>query len=958
MQRLCLLFLVFVVLCLVNDCARRVSRSPNTVISNLSDTYTSKAESLAKEAQYRDANFYLYKAVLLHKKTGDWEKMVRCYIKIGNNYRETDDYEKALENLNQALKLALNNLEQKPLDLAKSFIKLAFKYFHHKKNYELALELYQKALDIETEVLGKDHPEVARIYNSMALVCWNKGEAQKAVNYYNKSFLIKLKQLKNSRTELVQVYKFLDQETVAKGTFDQAQDYFKTTLAQHVETYGHNHPLVATIHEGIGILHAYEGLYVKAMQHLRKSLSIRLNVFGSNHLSTASSYHNIGVCLRLQGEYNQALTFLNDALAIKSNQLGEDQPGTADTFYQMGNIYYKLSQFDHALQYFQLSLAAMVPEFSAADIYTNPEITRLQAKDNLLKALAAKAQALKMCYLVDPSRLDDLHLSMATYLLTCRLIDHIRSGYKSESYKMFFGEKCLEIYGQALETALKLYDVSGNAEFKQQAFILSEKSKAAVLAEAVSESLAKKFADIPAYLLEREKSLKMELALYETYLEKESQKGDSPDMSRTGNIEEYYFKLREEYRNLIDHFEKNYEKYYNLKYKSRLLSIPDIQATLAEDAALIEYFIANQRIYIFVLTRETLDVVSRPLADDFYNTLVAFYNSIKKIEEKSCLNLSLQLNQVLIEPVTPYFKDKKRLIIIPHGHLYYIPFEALAAGPAAGTDFSGVDFLINHYSFNYHYSANLWLHNVRNKTGSKDKSFIGFAPVFSETGDKGYILTAPTRLPDQDQDSTGSRDIILDDTKTRFSELPATEDELRGIIELFRKIDKKAAGYFYQQATEDVFKNPGMKNYSFIHVATHSLKSQGGADLSGLIFSRPADASHKEDGILYSEEIYNLNLNARLVVLSSCESGIGKLVKGEGMIALARGFFYAGVQNIIFSLWKVEDKSTSRLMIELYRSILADKSLPDALRQAKISLIKDRFTAFPKYWSGFILVGE
>jgi CHAT domain-containing protein len=203
-----------------------------------------------------------------------------------------------------------------------------------------------------------------------------------------------------------------------------------------------------------------------------------------------------------------------------------------------------------------------------------------------------------------------------------------------------------------------------------------------------------------------------------------------------------------------------------------------------------------------------------------------------------------------------------------------------------------------------------------------------------------------------------TRDIFIGAGGERYPELPATEKELHAIINLFKSSNQEALGYFHEKATEDIIKSEDMANYNFIHIATHSLKDSRNTKLSGLIFSKPASAADAEDGILYSSEIYNLNLNAKLVVLSSCESGIGILVKGEGMFALARGFFYSGVQNIIFSLWKVEDKTTSRLMIELYRNILSGQGLPDALRKAKLELIKNRFTAFPKYWSGFILVGE
>jgi CHAT domain-containing protein/Tfp pilus assembly protein PilF len=917
-------------------------------MTDLSEQYTLKAEELAGESQFSNSNFYLRKAIPIYKNAGNWMKMVECYIKLGNNYKDIDDFKKALEHLDQALNLTLEHLGHKPLSLAKSYIKLAYKYFHQKKDYKKALELYQKALDIEKDVLGENHREVAKIYNSIALLYWNKGNSEKAVTYYNKSFSIKLKHLMQQGITIAKDYKFLDRETLKKGTFNDARKSFRQSLTLHRETYGDNHPIMASIYENIGILQAIEGDYDKAMKNLRKSLSIRLDAFGHENLKSASSFHNIGICLRLQGDYDQAKRFLNNALAIKLDLLGKYHTETADTYYQLGNVEQAQGEFNNALTYYQDALIAMVPDFSATDFYLNPESFRAQSDDKLLKVLAAKALTLRKRYLLEPVGNDDLQASLATYSLISRLIENIRSGFKSENYKLFFGEKCIEIYGRAVQTAFKLYEISGNPEYKEKAFIFSEKSKAAVLSEAVSESQARRFAGIPDYLLEKEKKLKIELALYDTYLEKEYQKDPPGDKERLRSIEEHYFMLKDEYRNLIEHFERNFKKYFDLKYKSRSVSIPDMRQALAPDTALIEYFLIAETIYIFVLTPDGIEAVSQPAAEDFRESLIEFYNSIKKIEEKKFLNLSHYLYGILIKPVRHLLIDKMRLIIIPHGQLHYIPFETLASGPILESDFSWIDYLIKHFSFNYHYSANLWLYNTKHDKSKVEKNFIGFAPVFSDTEERDLLKESENPV----------RDIIMDEGEVRYPELPATEKELHAIITLFKNANKKAFGYFHDQATEDIFKSEDMKNYNYIHIATHSLKDRGSAKLSGLIFSRPNSSANSEDGILYSSEIYNLNLNAKLVVLSSCESGIGRLVKGEGMFALARGFFYAGVQNIIFSLWKVEDKTTSQLMIELYRNILAGEKLPAALQKAKIKMIKNRFTAFPKYWSGFTLVGE
>ena len=142
-----------------------------------------------------------------------------------------------------------------------------------------------------------------------------------------------------------------------------------------------------------------------------------------------------------------------------------------------------------------------------------------------------------------------------------------------------------------------------------------------------------------------------------------------------------------------------------------------------------------------------------------------------------------------------------------------------------------------------------------------------------------------------------------------------------------------------------------------MHLATHSFVNEDRPQLSGIAFSQPIDSTASDDGILYPDEIYNLDINADLVVLSSCESGVGKAVKGEGLLALTRGFLYAGTSNIIASLWKVSDRQTSKLMLQFYEQYLSGKRYSSALRDSKLAMIKDPFSAYPMFWAGFVLVG-
>jgi CHAT domain-containing protein len=161
--------------------------------------------------------------------------------------------------------------------------------------------------------------------------------------------------------------------------------------------------------------------------------------------------------------------------------------------------------------------------------------------------------------------------------------------------------------------------------------------------------------------------------------------------------------------------------------------------------------------------------------------------------------------------------------------------------------------------------------------------------------------------------------------------------------------------YTHNSAKEELIKSDEIKNYKYIHIASHGFINEEKPNLSGILFTKEEKG---EDGILYANEIYNLNLDADLVVLSACESGLGKIIKGEGLISLTRGLLFAGAKNVVVSLWRVADKSTSELMIEFYRNILNGESYSASLRQAKLKLIKNGKYSYPLEWSPFILIGR
>ncbi len=948
----CVWLLVMIIF--LQFCTQKPVVSPPQTES-IPNPFDQTAQKLAQESQFKSSNFYFKKAMEIYKTSGHWDKVIRCHIHMGSNFQEMGDHQKAMEYFDKSLNLVLKHSGYEYADLANQYKKLAFIYFS-KKEYNQSLRLYQKALTLQLQVFNENHLQIAKSFNSIALVYWNMGNTQKATEFYNKSLSIKLRGFSYLQLDFAKKYAFIDGGITKFSSFRQIKDYFKKSLQIYRETYGGIHPLMASLYEKIGILYGFEGSFDRAMHYFRKSLNIRIESFGDESPATASSYHNIGICLRLKKDYLEAIRFLELSLQIKKNSYGESHPSTADSYYQLGKVHFYLNQFDRSLHFYQRSLIAMVPQFSDTRIHSNPTLKNIYVKSELLKVLADKAEALRMNYQFNPQKIDLLKLSVDTYHLIANLIDEIRREFRSEDYKLLFGEQSHDIYESAIQAAGSLYEMSGESRYKAEAFRFSEKSKAALLYESIIESKAKKFSGIPKELLDKERGLKKELAYFCTYLEKYYQNRLIEKKQNLDELEYQYFEKKNECQQLITFFEKKYPKYYNLKYQYDPVSIPELQKQLDHNTVMVEYFVGRDMITTFVLTRNKFHMAHHYAGSEIQQVVNSYYRSIKKIEEKTFVYLSQRLYRILIEPIYDWIKDKPKLIIIPHGYLYYIPFESLVSGKSREGDFLNIDYLIRHHAISYHYSASLWESRDLKYPEQREKCFIGFAPVFSEKEKKGYVVSSDQFKPEHLDYLSNFRAYGFGGKQ--FPQLLASERELLSIIDLFRRYDKKAVGYFHQQAKESHFKSTGVKDYRFIHIATHSLNDKKNPKLSGLLFSPEKEPSDREDGILFSEETFNLDLNAELMVLSSCESGIGKLVKGEGMIALNRGFFYSGAKNIIFSLWKVEDKATCRLMIELYRNILKNMPLPVALQKAKLTLIRDRFTAFPKYWSSFILIGE
>jgi CHAT domain-containing protein len=288
----------------------------------------------------------------------------------------------------------------------------------------------------------------------------------------------------------------------------------------------------------------------------------------------------------------------------------------------------------------------------------------------------------------------------------------------------------------------------------------------------------------------------------------------------------------------------------------------------------------------------------------------------------------------LFAPASRFVKPSGKILIVPDGILHYLPFEVLERAEAKR-------FLLEDFTIAYAPSVSTYGH-LRNqrRSGAGQRSLLAFAdPVFPK---------APAQPAERDLVRG-----IYERGGVQFVRLPNTRKEVESIASLYKSTDRKV--YFGREATKTAFEREHLAGYRVLHLATHAVIDERVPARSGVVLS----GSGAEDGILRVPDVFNLDLDADLVVLSACQTGLGKLVKGEGMVGLTRSFLYAGSSRIAVSLWEVNDMATAELMESFYRGMRGGAAPAAALRGAKLTMLRSARPAYrhPYFWAPFVITG-
>lgn len=373
------------------------------------------------------------------------------------------------------------------------------------------------------------------------------------------------------------------------------------------------------------------------------------------------------------------------------------------------------------------------------------------------------------------------------------------------------------------------------------------------------------------------------------------------------------------------------------------IALTEIQQQLNHKEGIATYFMASDQLFCFLIGKNTTYVTSTSVDNAFKDQLKAYYKGLKTGSKDFTESASALYNQ-LIAPMEKELSTMENLVIIPDGELSQIPFEALV-NP------EDQKFLIEKTAISYNYSILLWMKSRQLVFSENDLSFAGFAPVFANEDETIQHNTLLAELTFRDTDTTWRNGNTLRD-------LPYSKEEVLDIARLFGEKNKIEQTFIYQEASEENVKN-GLNQFDIVHIATHGISSKSSPQLSGIFLDQNTiDTTQNitNDGFLYLGELFTLPVKANLVVLSACKTGVGKLEEGEGVMALPRGFIFAGVPNLMVSLWKIHDQKTKDLMVDFYTHLLDGQPYAKALQQAKIQQIQQG--QLPMDWSGIVLIGE
>ncbi|RPI72898.1 MAG: CHAT domain-containing protein, partial [Desulfobacteraceae bacterium] len=665
------------------------------------------------------------------------------------------------------------------------------------------------------------------------------------------------------------------------GEYEKSLSYFFSSLA--LDKKASNPEFIIISLNNIGTVYRKKGLISKS----RSDFNQALRYLEEGHRFAKDSgqekleirvANNIGTIYSDLLDYQKALHFYTIGLTLAEKL--KDKEVICFIINNIGIVYSQMGKYEESTRYFQKAIDIAV-EVNAGQV--------------LWEAFLEMGNAFKKRNLYSDA--------LKSYQYSIEVIEKTRSSIEMEDMKASFlgTDRRLEAYHNAIDLLFSMNQPNPSSVYTDQAFRYFEKAKARSFLDSLEISRISIVQEIDLQQANQEKQINNDLTrLYKKLLSAElslEQKASINENIKT--VEDDYAKLKRDIR-------ARNPVYAGLRFPD-ILGLDDIQKrSLDNQTIAFTYSVGKEASYGFAVTRSGSKFFPLPSRDILADKISRFLKTLTD-KENHDFSLGVELFGILIAPGLD--RDYPHILIIPDDVLHYLPFETLRSTSkgkwiAADSDVSYAPSLS---------SLQEITERARGRASKRQKDLLAF-------GDPDY------------GDSSIKAAFFEDQTLSR---LPFSEKEVAKIAQLFNP--QAITVLRRQEATELAVKNVKPDDFRIIHFAAHGLIDDQKPARSSIVLS--IDPHSPEDGFLQAREIFDLRLNADLIVLSSCRTAGGRLIRGEGIEGLNRSFFYAGASAVLMSLWPVNDEATSLLMERFYLHLKAEDSIAGALQKAKMDLI-------------------
>ncbi len=884
-------------------------------LNNIGNIY----ESLSK---YEMALDYLNQSLAIKKELDNSSGIASSLNNIGLIYKNLSEYEMALDYFDQSLTLQKKLSNRSGIASSLNNIGLIYESL---SEYEKSLDYFDQSLTLQKKLSNPSG--IASSLNNIGNIYESLSEYQKALDYHNRSLTLQ-KELSNpsgvasSLNNIGNIYENLSE-------YETALDYHNQSLSLQKEL-GNPSGIAASLNN-IGNIHIHLSRYEKALDYYNQSLALQKKL--GNPSGIASSLNNIGsICTNLS-EYEMALDYHNQSLALEK-ELGNPS-GIASSLGNIGNIYICLSQYEMALNYHNQSL-----------------VIEKELKNNLGISLSLLARAKSYRFLKKSRQaLDDYKNALTKWYEISKVAKVARESFLKD--KIFF-----------FQEAIDFHILTNNK--KEEAWQIFQKYKGYGFLSLMAESKANLEKTIDPKLRRKRNLILAQISDIQKKLSENSKQQEIIDALRN-SLEEKEYELRQ----VIGEIRRVNPAFADLVYPEPA-TLEQVQSSLQNGEVLLEYFFTTKskfrsgKAYCFIVDKNSLEVIEIGDTAKINNKIKNFLHTLKDSKNSSMTwtytEEATELYQLLLDPVLQN-RNASKLIIAPDEMLHRLPFSALCLPTEEeGETWKDLSYVADKYEICYVTSATAMVEMSKQKKAKEKKfSLLAMADPVSEN-ENSMVRQSLSKLP-------GARQEVLAIAKNILPEKSLAEE----VSEDFIYQNKDISISFGKEAQESkLFSLPLL--YNILHFATHGVIDPENSLRSFLLLA-PTDTNKlppKEsnlplesitDGNLQAREIFHLKdrIQAELVVLSACETGLGMLERGDGVVGFARAWMYAGVNNLVVSLWKVDDISTSRLMESFYQNFFKGKNSGDFLEylsRAKKQLRYSEDFAAPYYWAPFVFIGK